>query len=235
MKISNPNANVTRNRVVEDFEFACLNGEKIEKVAIVGGSFMDHEVPLIKIKFPEATFEVFGIEPGQTYLDLNSTILMHRDFDLVICTNVLEHVFHHEIFALNLLSLLQKNGTLWLCFPFNDKYHDAPDYYSAGYDPDYVSKLFQRNGGVVETTKIISSKRGYLFTHLLRDWPSEFKYNHPFFGQILCSLGLRQNSSLSLRGLSPLKLIYCVLLSFVPKTYNSDPNFGVASWLKIRK
>ena len=228
-------SNVTRNRVVEDFVRECLSVEEMGRVAIVGGSMQDHEVPIVLGKYPDAIFEVFGIEPGETFMDLNRTGVVSRDFDLVICSNVLEHVFHHENFALNLLSLLRKGGVLWLSFPFNDKYHSAPEYYSAGFDPEYAVKLFERHGGTVQISKIIASKRGYLFTHLLKDWPSEFRYNHPFFGQIIWSLGLRSNSRVSIRNLKPTKLAVCLFLSLVPKSYNSDPNFGVACWLKIGK
>jgi hypothetical protein len=38
------NSNVLRNEVVVDFKLQCLTQGEINRVAIVGGSIMDHEV-----------------------------------------------------------------------------------------------------------------------------------------------------------------------------------------------
>ena len=182
---NNTNDNVLRNHVVRDFVSELAEVRDIHNIAIVGGSISDHEVAIILETFPSGLFQIFGIEPGQVFMDLNEPPVLQEKFDLVLCTNVLEHVFHHENFAKNLLSLLNKNSLLWLSFPFSDMYHGSPYYYSAGFDPDYVEKLFQIHGGLTMKKKILASRRLYLFTHLLKDWPSEFRYKHPLVGQII--------------------------------------------------
>jgi SAM-dependent methyltransferase len=235
MTRSNSDSNVIRNRVIELFRNECLQVNELSRVAIVGGSLGDHEVAVIKEKFPLASFEIYGIEEGQIFLDLNSPPDLEGDFDLVLCTNVIEHVYNHENFAKNLLSLLNPKGTLWCCFPYSDMYHGSPDYYSAGFDPDYVVKLFARNGAKSANNGIIGSRRSYLFTHLLKDWPSEFRYNHPFLGHIIWALGLRSNPRPSARNLSLRRLIICFYLSFASKEFTNNPNNGCSAWVKLGK
>ena len=226
--------NVLRNRVTEDFKSECLDIKKLEKIAVVGGSMDDHEVRIIKEKFPKAHFEIYGIEKEQVFLDLNIPPKLKGDFDLVLCTNVIEHIFHHENFAKNLMSLLNPEGVIWCCFPYNDKFHGSPSYYSAGFAPEYVANLFTRNGGVSEKNKIIGSRRSYLFTHVLKDWPSEFRYYHPLLGQIIWALGLRSNPRPSARNLSLRRLLICFCLIFTSKEFTSNPDDGCTAWVKIR-
>ena len=232
---ADPNSNVLRNQVMQDFFEELAEVRQISKVAIVGGSISDHEVAIIVQKFPYAIFQVFGIEPGQVFMDLNSPQRLQEKFDLVLCTNVLEHVFHHENFAKNLLSLLNENSLLWLAFPFNDMYHTSPFYYSAGFHPDYVEKLFEINGGVTLSKRVLASRRLYLFTHLLKDWPSEFRYKHPLVGQIIWGLGLRKNPRPPISNLSPARLFICFYLSFIQSKFDSNPNYGCGVWMKIKK
>jgi hypothetical protein len=142
--------------------------------------------------FPKAFFQVFGIEPGQEFKDLNEHPRLREKYDLVLCTNVLEHIFNHENFAKNLVSLLNEDSVLWPSFPFNDMYHGSLHYYSTGFNPVYVEKLFEPHGGIKIKKKILPSRRLCLFTNLLKDCPSEFRYNHPLLGQIIWGLGLRK-------------------------------------------
>ena len=228
-------SNVLRNLVALDFDQACLQGSNLKKIAIVGGSLSDHEVQLIREKYPDALIEVYGIEQGQFFMDLNLSPTRQKEFDLILRTNVIEHVFHHENFAKNLLSLLNQKGALWLVFPFSDMYHGSPFYYSAGFDPDYVERLFLRNDGKTEFKKIIGSKRLYFFTHLLQDWPSEFRYNHPFVGQIIWGLGMRNNPRPPLRNLNPSNLLIAAYLSWVSPKFSADPKWGCGVWMKIHK
>lgn len=232
---ANPNHNVLRNQLLQDFVKELAETSQFSKVAIIGGSVSDHEVSVIAQKVPHAIFQVFGIEPGQVFMDLNKPPRLQDKFDLVLCTNVLEHVFHHENFAKNLLSLLNEDSLLWLSFPFNDMYHGSPHYYSAGFDPDYVEKLFEIHGAVTLNKRIIGSRRLYLFTHLLKDWPSEFRYKHPIAGQILWGLGLRKNPRPPMRNLSPARLFICLYLSLTQSKFDSNPNNGCGVWMKIRK
>jgi SAM-dependent methyltransferase len=235
MTFQKSNLNVLRNLALDDFSTQFLKGRNFKSVAVVGGSINDHEVILIRRKFPKVNVEVFGIEENQKFLDLNTLQSIRGRFDLVLCTNVIEHIFNHENFAENLINLLRKGGSLWCCFPFNDMYHGSPYYFSAGFHPDYLIKLFERHGGAYEKCNIISSRRLYLFTHLLKDWPSEFRYHHPLIGQIIWSLGLRGNPRPPIKNLFPSRLLICLLISWTPKKFTSNPKDGCGSWVLIRR
>ena len=231
----NSDINVLRLQIIKDFSNECLKSLVVESVAVVGGSLLDQEIYEIKKSFPDATFSVYGIEPGNTFMDLNLSAIEREKYDLVLCTNVLEHVWNHENFAKNLVSLMADRGILWCSFPFSDMYHGSPYYYSAGFDPAYVEHLFVRNSATTEKSRIISSRRLYLFTHLLQDWPSVFRYKHPFIGQILWGLGLRRNPRPPIRYLSFGRLLVCLYLSFTPKKFDSNPMNGCGAWIKVVK
>lgn len=235
MSKENTNSNVLRHQVIKDFKNECLSNEVVGSVAIVGGSLLDHEVFEIKRSFPEATLTVYGIEPGQNFMDLNLSAIEREKYDLVLCANVLEHVWHHENFARNLISLLADRGVLWCSFPFSDMYHGSPYFYSAGFDPIYVKQLFDRNSGATEKSRVISSRRLYLFTHLLQDWPSLHRYKHPLIGQIMWGLGLRKNPRPPIKNLSPIRLLTCIYLSFIPKKFDSNPMNGCGAWVKVAR
>jgi len=231
---SNLNNNMLRKLTCEDFTSE-IDFDNLSKVAIVGGSVDDPEANLIRTKFPNVHFSTYGISDEQIYMNLNSDPVNLGDFDLVICANVIEHIFNHENFSRNLLSVLKSTGTLWLVFPFNDLYHGSPEYYSAGFHPEYVNNLFLNKGCEVQKSKIISSKRLYLFTHLLKTRPSEFRYRHPLIGQITWSLGLHGNPRPPIKNLSASHIIFALLLCFTKKDFDSDPNFGCGAWVKITK
>jgi len=227
------NSNVLRNRIVIDFRAECLSVGEVRKVAIVGGSLDDHEVFEVKKLFPNSIIDVYGIEPEQIFMDLNLPPIKRSEYDLVLCTNVIEHIWNHENFAKNLIGLVGLEGALWCSFPFNDIYHGAPFYFSAGFHPSYAELLFSRNGGGAIKSKILASRRLYEFIHLLHDWPSEFRYQNPFLGQFMWALGLRSNPRPPVRHLSFRRLIVCAYLNFVPKKFDSDPNYGCAVWVRV--
>lgn len=76
------------------------------RVAILGGSSSDAEVQIIKQYSPLIEFSVIGIENENLdqnfiFLDLN-TLMDERflqSFDLVLCSQVLEHVWNHANFS----------------------------------------------------------------------------------------------------------------------------------------
>lgn len=235
MQTTKSNRNVLRNRVIDDLKENCLSNVNLTRVAVVGGSLEDPEVSIIKKDFPNVKFEVFGIDNNQHFMDLNKPIITREKYDLVLCTNVIEHIYHHENFAKNLLSLINSKGFIWCAFPFSDMFHGSPRYYSAGFSPEYVAEVFSRNGGLCQDSRVIASKRLYLFTHYLRDWPSEFRYNHPIIGQILWGFGKRGNPRPPARNLSFHRLLICLFLCVTQKDFSTDENYGCGAWVKIGK
>ena len=64
---------------------------------------------------------------GHEYLDITNEIQIEEKFDLIICTNVLEHIFDIKSAIKNLNYLLKENGQLLVSVPFIYPLHDEPE------------------------------------------------------------------------------------------------------------
>lgn len=151
-------------------------------IAVVGGDSTDPELALLSQS--EMTF--FGIENIANderfkRLDLNSDLsdfVPANRFDLVLCSQVLEHLYNLPQSIKVISSLVKPGGYLWLGFPASNFPHGSPEYYSAGYPVQTAVKLLPSEFEVVLSGQI-GTKRNYLWTHLLREWPSLDELNHP--------------------------------------------------------
>ena len=68
-------------------------------------------------------------EYGHHYLDITNISNIHKKFDLVLCTNVLEHIFEIELAISNLTALVKQDGYLIISMPFIYPLHDEPEDY----------------------------------------------------------------------------------------------------------
>ena len=158
---------------------------EIGTVAVVGGSSNDPEVSALKNIYPSANFSYFGVDNSFSdehfyFMNLNEFIEEeNRNFDLVICSQVLEHVWNASAFFENLLRLAGENGLLWINCPASNMPHGSPDYYAAGYSPNYLSENLNFRGHEILISECIGSKRAYFMTHILRHWPSPADLLHP--------------------------------------------------------
>ena len=151
-------------------------------IAVVGGDSTDPELALLSQS--EMTF--FGIENIANderfrQLDLNSDLsdfVPANRFDLVLCSQVIEHLYNLPQSIKVISSLVKPGGYLWLGFPASNFPHGSPEYYSAGYPVQTAVKLLPSEFEVVLSGQI-GTERNYLWTHLLREWPSLDELNHP--------------------------------------------------------
>jgi hypothetical protein len=157
----------------------------LHKVAIIGGSSRDPEALALKEISPSIKFEYFGIEnlyndENFTFLDLNQEIeMIDPGFDLVLCSQVLEHLWNVSSAFITLSRLAGKSGYLWINCPASNMAHGSPAYYSAGYSPEYLQKNLEALGHQVIVAECVGSKRNYFFTHILRHWASERDHHDP--------------------------------------------------------
>jgi|688.fasta_scaffold602055_2 hypothetical protein len=169
-------------------DFMQLNGIKPSKVAVVGGSSNDPEVFAINQFYPSAQFFYFGIDNSEkdsdfTYIDLNlNTGHLFDQYDLVLCSQVLEHLWDLTNGINNLIKLVSNDGYLWINCPASNMAHGSPEYYSAGYSPEYLKQNLMLRGHEVLMTGCIGSKRQYFMTHILKSWPTSQEHAHPVFG-----------------------------------------------------
>jgi SAM-dependent methyltransferase len=161
---------------------------QIRTILVLGGGPNEPELKILR-DIPTEVF-YFGIEKPLNvesflYLDLDQVNVCNQKFDLVICNQVIEHLFKLQNAFATIGSLLNPNGLLWITAPANNFRHGSPHYYSAGYSREFLEKNLADNDFVVLESGELSSKRVYLYRHLLRIWPTEFQIRFPlvaYFG-----------------------------------------------------
>jgi SAM-dependent methyltransferase len=152
----------------------------INSVAIVGGNTLDPEIQeLIKLK--RISVECYGIDEGLSYLDLNLPYNNKTKYDLVICSQVLEHLYDVRQAIENLTKLTKSSGYMWIGCPASNRSHGSPHYYSAGYQPELIENLLNVFSSKVLYSGKLGSKRLYFMTHALRVWPSYRELRRPIF------------------------------------------------------
>jgi hypothetical protein len=157
----------------------------INQVAIVGGSTKDPEVTALRSFYPNIKFVVFGLENYNhdqqfVQLDLNCDTYIEDDkFDLVLCSQVLEHVWNHKNTFDVLKSLTSSGGLLWVNCPASNIPHGSPEYYSAGFSSGYLAKNLSTLGFHVLLAHDLGSKRYYFMTHTLKLWATSDEHRHP--------------------------------------------------------
>lgn len=173
---------------MEKFSQALIDSDiNPTEIAVVGGSSEDPEVKLLRFKYPRAQITFLGIdnyggEVNWIDLDLNTCKQVKNQYELVVCSQVLEHIWNMEVAFDCLTQLVKQSGYLWLNCPASNIAHGSPDYFSAGYTPGYLSaNLYERrfNSLVVGN---IGSERYYKTTHLLRHWATEAEHGNPVLG-----------------------------------------------------
>lgn len=164
-----------------------LDNEKpiLSKVCVVGGTSSDPEIVVLKNSFPTIEFHTYGIEnPSKDKnfheLDLNrDQVSIQEGFDLVLCSQVLEHVWNLENSFACLSDLTKPGGYLWLACPASNMPHGSPEYYSAGYTSEFLALNLENRNFEIILRKNLGSKRNYFITHALRQWVGEKEHNHP--------------------------------------------------------
>lgn len=170
-----------REKVVEEFLAAFKNKVKyVTRVAVVGGSENEPEILALR-KSANFELEIYGIEQGNLHLDLNEPHESSKleEYDLVLCSQVIEHVWNLHQALNNLMNMTRPGGFLWIGCPASNRAHGSPDYYSAGYQPELFRNLFVRYGWIVHLAQRLGSERYYFMNHGLRVWVSKEELERP--------------------------------------------------------
>jgi SAM-dependent methyltransferase len=161
---------------------------RIKKILVLGGGPDEPELQFFQSDSTEVFY--FGIEKPPnvenfTFFDLDQVNVCNQKFDLVICNQVIEHLFRLQNAFAAICSLIKPNGLLWITAPANNFRHGSPHYYSAGYSIEFLEKNLAESEFVALESGELSSQRVYLYRHLLRIWPTEFQIRFPivaYFG-----------------------------------------------------
>ena len=171
---------------------------RIQKILILGGGIGEPELMLFQHDGVEVHFA--GIEQDSPdekfhFIDLDNFTETNMTFDLVICNQVLEHLYNLESAFNYFDSLVGKSGMIWITCPANNFRHGSPSYYSAGYSREFLEMNMSHRGFASIDVGELSSRRIYLFRHLLGLWPTINQIKFPliayfgFHGTVLQKIG----------------------------------------------
>jgi SAM-dependent methyltransferase len=151
-------------------------------IAVVGGDSNEPELEHLTdqlITFygfenvnEDARFRKFDLNSDQS-IDISN-----EKYDLVLCSQVIEHLYDLPRSIEAIAGLVKPGGHLWLGFPSSNFPHGSPEYFSAGYPFQTVAKLLPSGYEVVFGGQL-GSKRNYLWIHSLREWPTVDELNQP--------------------------------------------------------
>jgi SAM-dependent methyltransferase len=158
------------------------SSSKPETIAVVGGDSTEPELEHLS----DSVIIFYGIEntkndPRFRLLDLNldtHPVTSPDKYELVLCSQVIEHLYDLPKCLTTITSFVKPGGYVWFGFPSSNVPHGSPEYYSAGYPFQTVAKLLPPEFEILISGHL-GSKRNYIWTHCLREWPSIDELNNP--------------------------------------------------------
>jgi hypothetical protein len=107
--------NFARTLVLEKFinEFNKIEDLPLElKVGVLGGGSDEPEIQALLAMKRKVSVRTIGLDTSDIHLDLNYLFHDHfvEKFHLILCSQVIEHVWNHNNFFINLNNLVQHGG-----------------------------------------------------------------------------------------------------------------------------
>jgi SAM-dependent methyltransferase len=173
---------------------------KFPKVAVISGSVDEPELNLIN--YDQSFFLQFDAFSNSYNLDedwelnnkskiiLSQSLAKKEEYDLVLCNQVLEHIFSPTLALKNIYYLLKKGGHAWISVPTINCIHGDPYFYSAGYHPRYINRICKQTGfevlhiGAWGNRKYLAyAVQGHWLVHdeLKVGFRSKLDLAHPYF------------------------------------------------------
>ena len=175
-----------RWQVMQMFESFMIENmpQKYIAIAVVGGSEDEPELQCLQQLGINYDVTLFGISGNGYNLDLNFehqvTSEFKGKFDLVICCQVLEHVWNMQAAIDNLELLTSVGGLIYINVPASNMKHESPEYFSAGYQPKLFINLLSLRGIETLLAGDTGSKRLYFMIHKQQYWPTYLEHRFPF-------------------------------------------------------
>lgn len=227
--------NMARQLVIEAFDqvvgewLVDLDLQRPLEVAVVGGLAQEPELDSLVRSGVEFEVTTFGLDGTDWLLDLNAVdpkFKPAKRFDLVLCSQVLEHVWNHEAFFTNLTVLCSEGTHLWLAAPKANRPHASPDFYSAGFTQSYLTLNVQNYQFRVVAGGEVGSRRLYESALLSRTWLSVKAYRFPIAAYIFDDSRPILTRLLLTIGKFPQNLRF----TFLSGSCSSDPRWATESW-----
>lgn len=226
-------SNFGREKILNRFAslIAQLDDEiDIKQINVIGGSTQDPEATYLINKFPKARISTYGIEDSDFYLDLNmDNYVTGVPGEIVLVSQVLEHIWDHNRFFKEILKLTQIDGLIWIGCPASNKVHGSPDYFASGMTSTYLrNNLLNFNAEILDFG-FFGTKRLYLATHWIPGWFSVRAHAIPLFFAF-------DNRGLMVRHLLRLRYLFqLIILTFTNPRSTSSERWATESWILARK
>jgi SAM-dependent methyltransferase len=214
-------------------QLAAPIAKNFEKVAILGGTRSDAEYLITSRYNPRISATVFGIEDLEShdcFLDLNDVYDLDDSFDLILCSQVLEHLWDHQNFFDNLSKLAHDGSYVWVNCPTSNFVHGSPDYYSAGFTASYISNNLRKRNFEIIGEGNIGSERYYKVLHLTHQWISEDNHQNLIFGKPIHGKRIR----------SKIRTLFLRIKNHAPllgtsKETTTELKYSTESWVMAKK
>jgi SAM-dependent methyltransferase len=109
-------------KIVEDYD------KEGYKILEIGSGTKSRKKQFKNAKFTATDIILnYGVDSVQ---DVTNLKLKDKEFDLVLCENVLEHIYNHQKAIKEMYRVLKKGGKTFIVTPFSFPLHDEPyDYF----------------------------------------------------------------------------------------------------------
>lgn len=222
--------NFARALVVDKFinEFNKMENLPFEiKVGVLGGGGDEPEIQALRALKRNVHCRTIGLELSDVYVDLNEILLNDHSlekFDLILCSQVLEHIWNHNNFFINLNSLVAQGGLVWLAAPATNHPHGSPDFYSPGFTHSYLKQNLENNKFQVISSGSIGSKRLYFAATFLARWLTVAEHQSPLI-EIVKPSNVFKNIYFKNR------IFHLVLVKFLSPKVSLNSRFVTEAWV----
>jgi SAM-dependent methyltransferase len=177
--------NFARSLVIEEFiEFFkktdLLNFSQLN-VAVLGGSRNEPEIKVLRHMKIDVNLTLFGIDSDVEFLDLNieNPRFKHSDFDLILCSQVFEHIWNHQVALDNLKKLMNEKTYLWISCPSSNRPHGLSFYFAAGFTESFLVNNINNQELQVLASGTLGTRRIYRAIHTMPLWLSVRGHKFP--------------------------------------------------------
>jgi hypothetical protein len=228
-----------RYEVTQAFmSFLVSQEPSVKTVAILGGSSRDPEVRVLESLFPDAKTYFFDIDNPTSdanfiYLDINDTFSIpefNSFFDLVVSSQVLEHIWNHANYFSLVTDMTHRGSLVWLNCPKSNLEHGSPHYYAAGFTASYLANNLSKQGFQVLHSGEAGNKRYYLAVHFARYWQTPQENSNP-----LLRYNFQPGTKLGILRKFLLELPSRLLLTVIPQGKSKESEWATESYVGARK
>lgn len=178
-----------------------MNLKKFENVAVISGPQNEPETRLINyekidiLQFNEVS-NLFNLDEDWKKISISDNIkskhykIIESKYDFILCNQVFEHIFSPQQGLKNISFVAKKNSYVWISLPTINCIHGEPYFYSAGYHPRFLDRIFRESGfevihiGAWGNRKYLAyAVQGKWLTNneLKRSIKSKLDFAHPYF------------------------------------------------------